>query len=207
MVPLTCGIFFYISFMNYLGHLYFSGDDLELMYANLYGDHFKGSDFHDLPEIIVRGVKLHRSIDNYIDHHPLVVKLMKTIYPELPKVTGIAIDLFFDHLLAKNWDKFHPLSLNTFLSKFYEYEAISMPYFSDEFKSLISQMKMSRWLNYYPDFEGLKKACQGVSSRLSFPNKLGQATDVYLKHETDIDACFYAYMSDANGKFLSKNPQ
>lgn len=189
--------------MNYLGHLYFSGDNLELMYANLYGDHFKGSDYKDLPEIIIKGIKLHRSIDNYIDHHPLVVQLMQTIYSELPKVTGIAIDLFFDHLLAKNWNRFHKLPLNSFLSKFYEYEAINTPYFSSDFNTLISNMKMSRWLNYYPDFEGLKKACQGVSSRLSFPNKLGMATEVYLKHEEDIEACFYAYMSDARSKFLS----
>jgi acyl carrier protein phosphodiesterase len=77
--------------MNFLGHLYFSNNNLELMYANLFGDHVKGSDYSHFPEIVQTGISLHRSIDNYIDHHPKVVELMHKLYPELPKVTVIAM--------------------------------------------------------------------------------------------------------------------
>ena len=78
--------------MNFLGHLYFSENNSELMYANLYGDHIKGRNFEQLPELLQKGIKLHRSIDNYIDHHPKVIDLMRQLYPELPKVTGIAMN-------------------------------------------------------------------------------------------------------------------
>ena len=84
--------------MNFLGHLYFSNNDLELMYANLFGDFVKGKAMYNFPEKIQSGIQLHRSIDSYIDRHEDVRKLLKTLYPELPKVSNVAIDLFFDHL-------------------------------------------------------------------------------------------------------------
>ena len=81
--------------MNYLGHLFFSNNDLELMYANIYGDFIKGSKLSHHPKIIQKGVKLHRSIDSYIDNHPKVLNLKKTLTKDLPKISGIAIDLYF----------------------------------------------------------------------------------------------------------------
>ena len=53
--------------MNLLGHLYFSADDKELMIANLYGDHFHGRNYTHFPEIIQKGIYLHRQIDDFID--------------------------------------------------------------------------------------------------------------------------------------------
>ena len=33
------------------------------------------------------------------DNHPEVKYLLRNLYPYLPKISGIAIDLYFDHLL------------------------------------------------------------------------------------------------------------
>ena len=51
--------------MNYLGHLYLSGDQKDLMLANLFGDFVKGRDYSYLPQIVQTGVTLHREIDNF----------------------------------------------------------------------------------------------------------------------------------------------
>src|SRR5690554_7679267 len=69
------------------------------MLANLFGDFVKGKDYTYLPQIIQDGVGLHRQIDDFVDRHPLVSELRLKLYKELPKIAGIAIDLFFDHLL------------------------------------------------------------------------------------------------------------
>jgi len=70
------------------------------MNANLYGDFVKGRDYSKYPLIIQGGITLHREIDDFIDHHPLVLELLHELYAPLPKVAGIAIDLYFDHLLT-----------------------------------------------------------------------------------------------------------
>jgi acyl carrier protein phosphodiesterase len=183
--------------MNFLGHLYFSNNNIELMYANLYGDHIKGRNLGHLPNVVQKGIELHRSIDNYIDHHPKVIELMHQLYPELPKVTGIAIDLFFDYLLAKNWDNYHSHPFEIFLHEFYSYEPIYWNDYSNEYKEFIVKMRTFKWMNYYKEFEGLKKSCEGVSARLSFPNELVNAPNVFLKHEKIITSCFKEYMKEA----------
>lgn len=190
--------------MNFLGHIYFSDNNPELMYANLFGDFIKGSDLSSYSPIIQAGIQLHRSIDTYIDHHPKVLKLMHVLYPELPKVTGIAIDLYFDYCLAKNWPFYHPTPLNEFLDTFYSYEPIHWEEYSEEFKEIIHLMKTKKWLSYYHTFEGLEKASLGVSKRISFKNTLQNAPEVYLRHEEKISLCFEEYMKDAIPYFGEK---
>lgn len=88
------------------------------MHANLFGDFVKGKNLDYLSESVKRGVVLHRSIDSYIDTHPDVKLLMGKLSPELPKVSGIAIDLYFDHFLSVHWDKFHEKPLLLYLKDF-----------------------------------------------------------------------------------------
>lgn len=183
--------------MNFLGHLYFSDNNPDLMYANLFGDFVKGRDLNRFSPVVRSGILLHRSIDHYIDHHPKVVELMHSLYSELPKVTGVAIDLFFDHLLAKNWKHFDSTPYNVFLNNFYQYIPIYWDEFSDEFKLFIQKMRIHQWPNFYAEFDGLQKVCRGVSSRLSFENELINAPIIFVKYEQEITNCFEAYMHDA----------
>ncbi len=174
------------------------------MYANLFGDHVKGSDYSHYPEIVQNGIKLHRSIDNYIDHHPVVIELMHKLYPELPKVTGIAIDLFFDHLLAIHWKDYHSEEYFSYLNRFYAYNPQNWNSYSSTYQTLIEAMKEKKWMNYYPAFEGLVKASKGVASRISFPNKLTEASSVFLQRREEIELCFRSYMIDAKSYFDAK---
>lgn len=195
----------YLSAMNFLGHLYFSRNDHELMYANLFGDHIKGSHLEEYPGTVKKGIFLHRAIDHYIDHHPAVIELLHGLYPELPKVAGIAVDLYFDHLLAMNWEKFHSKDLEVFLEEFYSYEPQVWDSFSTDFQVFIGNMKKYRWMNYYSRFEGLEKSSEGVASRISFANKLKDAPTVFLKHREQIEIAFYAFMKDAIPHFQNLN--
>ena len=68
------------------------------MLANLYGDFVKGKDLTNYSAIVQKGIHLNRSIDYFIDTHPAVTELRLSLYDKLPKVAGIAIDLYFDHL-------------------------------------------------------------------------------------------------------------
>lgn len=195
------GVFFYLSVMNLLGHLYFSNDDKELMYANLFGDYIKGSDLGHFPPEVRKGLLLHREIDQFIDHHPDVVVLMRSLYADLPKVSGIAIDLFFDHLLARNWSEFHPKSLEKFLKDFYDYEPLHFESYTLEFKEFVVQLKINKWISHYATRFGLERMSEGVSGRISFPNSLNTAPLVFDRHKEAITSCFYAFMLDADRRF------
>lgn len=188
--------------MNFLGHLYFSNDDTELMHANLFGDFVKGKDLSRFPETMQKGIKLHRNIDFYIDNHPTVRELIHLLRPDLPKIAGIAVDLYFDHLLAENWKSYHTASLNDFIEKFYSKPPQNIQFYSEEYLFMLEKMTEKNWLYQYQFKHGLYKACRGVSRRISFPNKLTDGVAVFDKYEKEINQTFTAFMIDAQKEFL-----
>ena len=189
--------------MNFLGHLYFSNNNLDLMVANLFGDFCKGKSYLSYPLQTQKGVLLHREIDSYIDNHAEVVAVRKRLHGILPKVSGIAIDLYFDHLLAKNWHKFHKLPLEDFLAMFYKHTLSINGTYPDEFLHFITKLRDSRWLNHYPSPFGFQKSCEGVSHRLSFENELKNAPRLLLPYKSELLKVFKVYMRDAQIRFNS----
>ncbi|MDX1445879.1 ACP phosphodiesterase [Lishizhenia sp.] len=193
--------------MNFLGHLYFSGNDTELMVANLYGDYVKGNKLHLLPPKIQEGVRLHRSIDNFIDTNPGVKELFHHLYPLLPKIAGIAVDLYFDHLLAKNWKKYHPQDFKDFVNAFYQQTNHLVYEYSPSFLIMLDYMKKGDWLYNYKNIEGLDSAARGLSRRISFPNDLFKAKEVFIENETLITTHFNSYMQEAVDNFYCPGSQ
>ena len=183
--------------MNYLGHLYFSNNDLELMYANLFGDFVKGKNYTQYSEKVQFGVHLHRTIDDYIDNHPAVLELLHKLYEPLPKVAGIAIDLMFDHLLAKNWNDYHDVPLEEFLDNFHMYDINLDQYDKPQFSFVVDKMREHKWMYHYKTTFGLTKACEGLSKRISFPNVLHKGAQVFEIHEANIEKTFREFMDDA----------
>lgn len=167
------------------------------MYANLHGDFVRGKDLSHFPKKMEQGIILHRMIDDYIDHHPSVLELLHILYEPLPKVAGIAVDLYFDHILAINWNEFHSTPLDQFIDGFYASLLENETHYSPKFKLMITRMKERNWLYQYQFEYGLMKACKGVSSRISFPNALDTAHKVFKIHEEEVQKCFYSFMEDA----------
>ena len=171
------------------------------MHANLNGDFVRGMNYTHLPEIIQQGVKLHRSIDDFIDRHPKVLELKRAFQGDLPKVSGIAIDLIFDQLLAKNWNQYHPIELNTFLSNFYQSALPYQDYLHPNYLFLMDKIIEYRWINQYPLLSGLDAAASGLSRRISFPNELSKTTAVYLKFEDQTNRVFEDFIKDVMNHF------
>jgi acyl carrier protein phosphodiesterase len=184
--------------MNFLGHLYFSNNNTALMKANLLGDFVKGNKFDHHPVTIQQGIKLHREIDSYIDNHALVNDLQRALQAELPKVVSVATDLYFDHILARDWKQFHTKSLEDFLEEFYNDSLTNSYDFAPKFEEMLVKMRKNKWINQYATLDGLDKLCQGVGRRLSFDNALTVAQPVFIKHQKLIEKTFFAFMEDAN---------
>lgn len=180
------------------------------MLLNLYGDFIKGSVNKIKNEKLKKAVILHRQIDDFIDNHKKVLKLKLEIYKELPKVAGIAIDLYFDHLLAKKWNDYHKQSLKDYLDVFfnqaphliYEFEEKKQIIFHPFFKQLINRIHKENWILNYKNIEGLLFACSGLSKRISFENNLNEGHIVFLKHQDEIQKTFEEFMINATKKFF-----
>ncbi len=171
------------------------------MLANLFGDFVRGKDLSHFSHITQQGIFLHRRIDFYIDNHPAVHDLLQILYKPLPKVAGIAIDLYFDHILAQKWNDFHEKELSEFIQEFFESVDLNQDNFSSEFRFVMTKMMEKNWLYQYQFEHGLYKACQGVSHRISFENELKNGLSVFHDNKSEIIKAFEMYMTDAKPYF------
>ena len=83
--------------MNYLAHVYLSGDDKHLAIGNFIADKVKGKQFLQYPQTIQNGILLHRKIDSFTDSHPLFKKNVTLLFPIHRHYSRVIVDLFFDH--------------------------------------------------------------------------------------------------------------
>ena len=175
------------------------------MYANIFGDFVKGKNLSHFSPIVQKGITLHRSIDSFMDQHPINKHLLRGLHADLPKVSGLAIDLFYDHLLSKNWKDFSDIPLNLFIQNFENYSINQVDYPNESFHHVLMRMKKGQWLQNYASLDGLDEACKGVSQRITFPNVLFAAKDVFIAHEQQITTAFYEFMKEAISFFEPKN--
>lgn len=83
--------------MNFLAHLYLSGDDSEIMVGNFIGDFVKGRNLNErFEERIVKGIELHRSIDAFTDSHPVVTLSKNRLRDKYRHYSPVIVDMFYD---------------------------------------------------------------------------------------------------------------
>jgi acyl carrier protein phosphodiesterase len=97
--------------MNHLAHFVLSGGDADLAIGNFVADFITNRQLPDFSAAVQRGIHLHREIDAFTDAHPIVKQSTKRLHPFHHKYSPVIVDVYYDFLLAKNWDKFFELKI------------------------------------------------------------------------------------------------
>ena len=105
--------------MNFLAHLYLSGENEEIIVGNFIADHVKGNAFDKFKDEIKRGIHLHRAIDAYTDSHPVFIQSKNRLSPNYRKYAGVITDMFYDHYLSAFWESYSEEKIESFTSRMY----------------------------------------------------------------------------------------
>jgi acyl carrier protein phosphodiesterase len=155
--------------MNYLAHALLSGPDDELRLGNFLGDFVKGRvENYQAPGVTERiraGIRLHRSIDSYTDHHPVVRRSKARLVPRYGLRAGIIIDVTYDHFLAKNWATYSQVPLSSFSAQFYRLLATNLWRLPTASHRVVEAMTHSDWLTHYADLTATERALAGLAHR------------------------------------------
>jgi acyl carrier protein phosphodiesterase len=179
--------------LNYLAHLYLSGQNPSIISGNFIADAVKGNQYLKYsPEIIV-GIKLHRFIDDFTDNHPIVERSKSILRPTFRKFSGIIIDIFYDHFLAKHWDKYSTTSLNCYTQEIYSMLQAHIHCFPERIQYMLPYMVKDNWLYQYKNPEGIDRALKGMAKRASFESGMENAGPALLKNYLDFEADFFEY--------------
>lgn len=142
--------------MNFLAHIYLSGDNDLLKIGNFMADSIRGHSYDNYPTEIRKGILLHRSIDSFTDMHPIYRQSKHRLHEKYGHYSGVIMDIFYDHFLAKNWNKYSDVKLEDYAENFYlllkdQYEVLT-----ERAKGMMPYMIGRNWLVSYASLEGLE---------------------------------------------------
>lgn len=160
--------------MNYLAHLCLTEDVPERIVGNLLGDFVKGAPEDRFPPGMVEGIRLHRAIDRFTDAHPLVHRAVARIGPERRRFAAVAIDMAFDHFLARDWLAADPRGFYTARQRAYAMLRTYRSTAPERAQPVIEAMAVDDWWASYAELDGITFALQRMSRRLSRPNALAE---------------------------------
>ncbi|QHV93844.1 acyl carrier protein phosphodiesterase [Spirosoma endbachense] len=164
--------------MNILAHGYLSARKDGLLIGNFIGDFIKGNPAHPRHKLTlheVAGVRLHREIDTFTDAHPDVAAVRELLHPRCHKYAGVAVDVFFDHFLARNFDQLTGESLPDFTRYFYSALQRLSPRFPTPAARMLHALVRYDWVMGYQTTEGIDQSLKGISRRTAFPSGLDTA--------------------------------
>jgi len=158
--------------MNYLMHLFLAGDDRESLVGNMMGDFVKGRlDDRYLPGIR-SGIVLHRKIDSFAAGNRFFMQSKRRIDDSYGHYKGILVDIFYDHFLAGNWEKYSTVQFPDYISRVFAILEDFEPVLPDRLRHVLPRMFSSNWLLSYQDLGGVDSILQRMSGRIARPNPL-----------------------------------
>lgn len=186
--------------MNYLAHLLLAEKTPESRLGNLLGDFVKGNleswQLHYSPEII-KGIKIHRQVDQFTDQHRIYMRSKRRISPINKVYSGIIIDIFYDHFLAKNWSLFSEENLQNFIKNIYGILKDNQPLLPVKLQQVLPRLMTEDWLSSYQTLEGIYLTLIRLSRRLKRENNLALALHDLVNHYQELEADFLTFFPEA----------
>jgi acyl carrier protein phosphodiesterase len=142
--------------LNYLAHIYLSGNDRKLQVGNFIGDFVKGSQHENYPARIRAGILLHREIDHFTDEHPIFRETVHFLRPTFSRYSGIMADMYYDYLLASDFRRYSPKrNLHCFATNFYLSVLGNYRWLPKRVKGFIFHFISTNRLKKYASYDGL----------------------------------------------------
>jgi len=183
--------------MNYLMHIFLSGEDPHLRIGNFIADHLRGTiSPQAFPSQVLKGIFFHRQIDRFSDNHSAVNKAVKLLHPSFHHYAGIVVDIYFDHFLIKHWDAYSKIELQTFINSFYEQLKANCDILPPKSQKIATKIIESNWLMKPKNLEGLHEIFVNFKKRTHFSNQLELADKKLEENYTTFEKLFLEFIPD-----------
>ncbi len=182
--------------MNYLAHAFLSFNNEPITVGNFIADHIKLADAGHLPPEIKQGVLLHRRIDYFTDTHPLFIKSKRNFYDGFERYSGVLVDIYYDYLLAKNFDKFSEVKLDVFTENIYSVLQNNTQHLPETSKGFLNYVLQNNTFYEYSKIEGIELVLKHLSYRINHGIFLNESVPLFLQYEKSIEEDFLEFFED-----------
>ncbi|WP_375578603.1 ACP phosphodiesterase [Marivirga tractuosa] len=182
--------------MNFLAHIYLSGESDELKIGNFIGDFVKASDMEHYSEVINRGIRMHWAIDEFTDQHSVVQQSKDRLRPKYGHYAGVIVDIYYDHFLARNWKDYHTEDLRPYVDKQYKMLENHKSILPRKVVHMLPYMIKHDWLYNYQYFEGIERVMQGMANRSNFNSKMDESVVELKKYHKEFEKEFQEFFPE-----------
>ncbi|MFV5695384.1 ACP phosphodiesterase [Flavobacterium sp. LB3P122] len=193
--------------MNFLAHIYLSGDNNLIKIGNFMADGIRGKHFESYPLEIQKGIILHRAIDTFTDAHHIFRQSTKKLHQNYHHYAGVIVDVFYDHFLAKNWNTYSDEKLEEFVARFYQSLQDNISILSERTKEIMPYMIEQNWLVSYQTIEGINRILTQMDQRTKNESKMRFATnelsEFYAEFEIEFTDFFQELIQFSNTKIIT----
>ncbi|MEM7084636.1 MAG: ACP phosphodiesterase [Bacteroidota bacterium] len=190
--------------MNFLAHIYLSGEDEGVTIGNFIADGIKGKRYQKYPLSIQKGILLHRAIDSYTDSHTTVRKSTKRLHENYGHYSGVIVDILYDHFLAKNWKAYHETPLDIYVDNFYQMLRNNYQVLPSRIQRMMPYMISDNWLLSYATVQGISKILDQMNVRTKGISKMNFAVleleEFYAEFEEEFTSFFAELITYSNDK-------
>jgi acyl carrier protein phosphodiesterase len=166
--------------MNYLAHAWLSFNQPQILVGNMISDFIKGKKQFDYPNIIQKGIQLHRAIDNFTDTHEATQQLKLFFKPQYRLYAGAFADVVYDHFLAIDESEFlTDADLNQFATTTYQILETNYTILPEVFQKMLPYMKEYNWLYNYRYKWGIEKSFAGLARRARYLPETAVAFELF----------------------------
>jgi len=183
--------------MNYFAHLVLSQPTVESTVGNLLGDFARAVDRESLPRAVADGLDNHRAVDRFTDAHESIRSLKTRFSRRRRRFAGIALDVYFDHLLMKHWPAFDSRPLRQVIDAFYQRMMAGqflMP--GERMRTTTRRMVEQDWFGSYVELDSVGEALDRIAARIRFDNGFANVIEELRHHEAELEAVFLAFFPE-----------
>jgi acyl carrier protein phosphodiesterase len=183
--------------LNYLVHLFLAEDTSSDLLGNLMGDFVKGRLDDTYPADIRRGIELHRRIDAFAHDNMRYRHSKSRLDESYGYYRGILIDIFYDHFLARNWHRYHPLPLENFAARIYRLLKDHFEILPPGLQQVAPRMIEHNWLVSYREADTIGRVLERISTRLRRPNPLARGIVELHRHYAGLEVDCDLFLAEA----------
>ncbi len=179
--------------MNHLAHALLSGPERDMILGGMMGDFVHGHIDPGLPPGVRRGLALHRAIDSHTDAHPLLAALRARFDPPFRRYAGILVDIWFDHVLARDFARWSNLPLAAFSAQVADVVGSPSVPLPLRMQGFVHYMRANDLPAAYADRAVIARVLAGVGSRLRRANPVAEAMPELHRLEPELATAFAAF--------------
>lgn len=188
--------------MNYLAHSFLSNNNTDLIIGNFIADHIHGNNFENLSPGIIEGIKLHRKIDAFTDSHQKFKESKRFFYSGFEKYSGILVDIYFDHLLAKNYNNHTTVPLQEYCDNVYSIYSQNKNILPKSSQAFLNYVLQNNIYHAYSTTQGIEQVLFHLSHRINHPVKLHHSMDLFNQNIEQLQNNFELFFKDAVKEFM-----